>query len=212
MSATWDTIKVGQFQRLYDLEAKKWGDDTTELDREIARIAILTDRSEDEVGDMSVDEFADVRREMSSLSEPPPSDRLVGEFRIGRSRFRINTDARTINAGQYNEAVHFLRGGEDAITRNLHFIMATLVVEERRRWFRWRRVERPHAERAEMMKDAPFIVCYHAALFFCRVYEELFGSLRTYFLKEMMKEGKTLEEAETAYMASWTLMRGSITP
>jgi hypothetical protein len=208
----WNKLTIRQFQELYDLERKKWPDGATEFEKDMARVAVMNGLTLEAVEDMDVQTFQDLRHEIAALDALPAADKLVGSFRLVGSRFRINTDARRINAGQYNEAVHFIGQGEGAITENLHLIMATLVVEEKRALWRWHKVDRDHAERAEILKDAPFIVCYHAALFFCRVYETLFLNLRDYFLREMSKDGTTMEEAERAYTALLLLTRGNITP
>ena len=208
----WNELTIRQFQELYSLEKKKWPDGATEFEKDMARVAVMYGLTMDQVEDMDVEAFRDMRHGIAALDALPPTDKIVGSFRLGGSRFRIITDARRINAGQYNEAVHFVGQGEGAITENLHLIMATLVVEEKRKWWRWHKVDRDHAERAEILKDAPFIVCYHAALFFCRVYGTLFQNLRDFFLKEMSLEGIAKEEAERAYTVLSLLTGGNTTP
>ncbi|HVX50489.1 MAG TPA: hypothetical protein VHB48_10035 [Chitinophagaceae bacterium] len=204
---SWQNITVQQFQDVYRLSEDKNLDDMQRLEKVIA---ILYDKTEKQVGEMTIKEFTAHANQCAFIMQ---SQNIPGKpvkyIRCGKHRYGIQYNPAKLRHRQYVEILHF---GDKPI-ENMHLIMASLVQPVKFR-FLWRHNRaNMHSRIAQDMLDAPVVHVYHAAVFFCKLYVSLIAAIKDYLVAEMMKENKiTKEQAEKLVDISRNAMAGFIQP
>lgn len=202
----WQDITIKQFQDLAKIE-KKGGQD---LDIKIEKVAYLEGKTMDEMDALSLGQLQELLKKYAPLFDDISTDKLLTKWTYKGVTYKLITDIRDINAGEYNELVHFSQGGD--VVQSLHLLMATLVKPMKRKWAKWVEVKKDHAKVAEAMLNAPFYLSLKSAVFFCKLYMDSLRSTKPYFLRQLKTLGRTPEQAEMEYMALLTTLDGFITP
>jgi hypothetical protein len=202
----WKAITIRQFQELAQIE-KSAGDD---FDIKVAKVAHLEGKTLADMDQLSIGQLNDLFRKYADLFNEVAPDKTMREWYKDGIKYKLIADIRDINAGQYNELIHFSKGGD--IVGNLHRLMATLVMPLERKYFRWVPTKKDHAKVSDIMLDAPFHLCLKSAVFFCKVFMESLKNLSPFLAQELMKEGMTRLEALEAMEGLCSLMDGILTP
>jgi len=204
---SWQNITVQQFQDVYRLSENKTLDDMQRLEK---IIAILFDKTEKQVEEMTVAQFTDCAKQCAFIME---MEKIPGKpvkyIRCGKRRYGIQYNPAKLRHRQYVEILHF---GNKPI-ENMHLIMASLVQPVKFGF--WKKNEAPmHNQIAQDILDAPVIHVYHAAVFFCKLYVNLITAIKDYLVAEMMEQNKTVsrEQAEKLVDISRNAMAGFIQP
>jgi hypothetical protein len=159
---------------------------------------------------LSIGQLNDLFRKYADLFNEVAPDKTMREWYKDGIKYKLISDIRDINAGQYNELIHFSKGGD--IVGNLHRLMATLVMPMERKYFRWVAIKKDHAKVSELMLDAPFHLCLKSAVFFCKVFTTSLKNLTPFLADQLMKEGMTKSEALEAMEGLCSLMDGILMP
>jgi len=203
----WQNITVQQFQDVYRLTEDKTLDDMQRLEKVIA---ILFDKTERQVEELTVEEFTDCAKQCAFIMQVEQiPGKPVKYIRCGTRRYGIQYNPAKLRHRQYVEILHF---GDKPID-NMHLIMASLVQPVKLGF--WRKNEAvDHAQIAQDMLDSPVIHVYHAAVFFCKLYVNLIAAIKDYLVVEMMEKNSTItkEEAERLVDISRNAMAGFIQP
>jgi hypothetical protein len=202
----WKAITIRQFQELAQIE-KSAGDD---FDIKVAKVAHLEGKTLADMDQLSIGQLNDLFRKYADLFNEVAPDKTMREWYKDGVKYKLISDIRDINAGQYNELIHFSKGGD--IVGNLHRLMATLVMPMERKYFRWVPMKKDHAKVSELMLDAPFHLCLKSAVFFCKVYTASLKNLTPFLAEQLMKEGMTRLEALEAMEGLCSLMDGILMP
>ena len=202
----WKAITIRQFQELAQIE-KSAGDD---FDIKVAKVAHLEGKTLADMDQLSIGQLNDLFRKYADLFNEVAPDKTMREWFKDGIKYKLISDIRDINAGQYNELIHFSKGGD--IVGNLHRLMATLVMPLERKYFRWVPMKKDHAKVSDIMLDAPFHLCLKSAVFFCKVYTASLKSLTPFLAEQLMKEGMTRLEALEAMEGLCSLMDGILMP
>jgi hypothetical protein len=202
----WKAITIRQFQELAQIE-KSAADD---FDIKVAKVAHLEGKTLADMDQLSIGQLNDLFRKYADLFNDVAPDKTMREWYKDGIKYKLISDIRDINAGQYNELIHFSKGGD--IVGNLHRLMATLVMPMERKYFRWVPMKKDHAKVSELMLDAPFHLCLKSAVFFCKVYRASLKNLTPFLAEQLMKEGMTRLEALEAMEGLCSLMDGILTP
>jgi hypothetical protein len=202
----WKAITIRQFQELAQIE-KSAGDD---FDIKVAKVAHLEGKTLADMDQLSIGQLNDLFRKYADLFNEVAPDKTMREWFKDGIKYKLISDIRDINAGQYNELIHFSKGGD--IVGNLHRLMATLVMPMERKYFRWVPMKKDHAKVSELMLDAPFHLCLKSAVFFCKVYMASLKNLTPFLAEQLMKEGMKKSEALEAMEGLCNLMDGILMP
>jgi hypothetical protein len=202
----WKAITIRQFQELAQIE-KSAADD---FDIKVAKVAHLEGKTLADMDQLSIGQLNELFRKYADLFNEVAPDKTMREWYKDGIKYKLIADIRDINAGQYNELIHFSKGGD--IVGNLHRLMATLVMPLERKYFRWVPMKKDHAKVSDIMLDAPFHLCLKSAVFFCKVYTASLKSLTPFLAEQLMKEGMTRLEALEAMEGLCSLMDGILMP
>src|SRR5688572_14215619 len=185
---SWQTLTVGQFLDLYRLSITPDLEDMTRLER---AVAILYDKTEREVEEMTMGEFTSLSQKAAGFITDKIPGKPVKTIQIGRQRYRIIYDPTKLKHRQYVELVHF---GEKPV-ENMHLIMASIVQPVT--WYGRRLPNNAddHPALASAMLQARVVDVYHAAVFFCKLYVNLIKAIRASLVLEMTQKGMTKEQA-----------------
>ena len=183
------TIKT--FQELHYIAT---GADS-DFDKSVKMVACLTGITPDKVDAMPMRKFNYYCRQIAKKFEVIGSKMQKGKPRswvFVRGRFyRLQYDARKINAGKYVEALTF----NSDVVQNLHKIMATIAVPVN---WRGKVVERDHDLIAADMERLDFEVAYQCAVFFYLLYRTSIAVSLPYLVQQAAKQGASREMAEKA--------------
>ena len=183
------TIKT--FQELHYIAT---GEDS-DFDKSVKMVACLTGITPDKVDAMPMRKFNYYCRQIAKKFEV-----IAGKMHKGKPRnwvfvrgrlYRLQYDARKINAGKYVEALTF----NNDVVQNLHKIMATIAVPVN---WRGKVVQRNHDLIAADMEHLDFEVAYQCAVFFYLLYRVSMKVSLPYLVQQAVRQGADRQMTERA--------------
>jgi hypothetical protein len=175
---TWKDINVFQWQQLYDLQSNV--ESMSEQEMSIKTIAILTNKTEQQIQDMSEKQFLKIAHKIKFLQKQFDVKHVDYIYANGK-RFKCQYDVKRMPAGRYIETKHFAA----SFTENLHRLAATMVIPQKRNWLGiW--VDQPydpssHEEYANDMLTAPITDVLGSVVFFLSSVQALDKSFKGLF-------------------------------
>jgi hypothetical protein len=168
--------------------------DWTELDAEVHRLCIVTGLTEHQIDSLPISALKELRKELEFLNESIEGN-PVDYIEINKKRYRINYNIKNMPAARYIESKVF---SKDTLA-NLHKIAASMVIPQRKNWFRkWvddKYDASKHEEYSADMQEAKFVDVYHSLVFFYQVYKNWIEVSQDYMIAEMTKAGMKQTEA-----------------
>ena len=140
-------------------------DDLSDLDKLVKVISILTGYHEDFIDSWSIDKL----NEYKHLFEFDFKKEARKRVKVNGRYYRFNWEVNKLKAARYIEAKTFVG---DGLFQNLHKIMASCVVPERKIGFLYfdkKYNAADHDKYATDLLDAPFPFVYNACVFFCQL-------------------------------------------
>lgn len=202
---TWKDINVFQWQQLYDLQSNV--ESMSEQEMSIKTIAILTNKTEQQIQDMSEKQFLKIAHKIKFLQKQFDVKHVDYIYANGK-RFKCQYDVKRMPAGRYIETKHFAA----SFTENLHRLAATMVIPQKRNWLGiW--VDQPydpssHEEYANDMLTAPITHVLGSVVFFCQVYRHWIKVSKDFLILEMMRMKMSKLQAEIVYQALCSVLDG----
>ena len=185
----WSEISVGDFIALTEIQKNNY---ETPLDMELDTIALLTNRTLEEVQLMNIIEL---KKEMANLHfmDTLPAEKLKPCFYMKGKMYDLNLDITKLNGGQVIDLQHFInKGGDNPITQ-AHNIIACLI--SRRKWLliKGKYQSTLHAEIAELVhQNLSMDIAYPYLLFFSKVGANFFPIINDYLELEINRLKKKL--------------------
>jgi len=182
---SWHGISIGTFQQLHKLTEPTF-------ENQIATLAILTDKSIDEIEELSIKEITAAIKKLGWMSQLPTA-KDCKKFRHGLTTYKFVASQHELAAHQFI-AVQDLFGQQDKWVDNLHKIMAALAVKYK--WFRKSEIKPTEFEGvADLFRERMSIAnAYGYALFFSLCLPELLETTRVYLEQEVAKLKKIAAE------------------
>ena len=202
-------ITIFKFQQLYAISQME----IDELDKSILLVQTLLDKSQFEVETMKVKKFnkvcAEINKSFEIFNKKLESDKPKQIVKVNGRWYFLNYEItkKPMNAGRYVEVASF----SNDIIGNLHKILASMANPMELTWkgLKLKKYDATeHEEIANDMLHLDFSVAYHAAVFFCKVFNESIKAL--VHSLELPKEKK--EEANLILQNLTAAMGGFITP
>lgn len=164
---------IGQIQEVHSLG------DLGNLDKKIEALAILTNRTIDQVEEMSMDSILE---EFKTLNFIPSKTEPKFVFKHLGKKYKLLTNPLDLKAHQWIELQEIYNGD---IIESLNKIMALLSVESS--LFNKKRDigKKEFDKRCEDFLSLDFAIAYNYALFFSRVYPELLKATLSYLKTEV---------------------------
>ena len=180
----WNQITVRQYQDMLPIIENE---SFTDLDKLVKVICVLTGKSEDEVDSWPLEKVNEYKHffEFDFKKEARKRIKVNGRY------YRLNWQIEKLPAARYIEAKTFTG---DGMFKNLHRLMASCVIPQRRIGFLYfdkKYNAADHEKYATDLLDAPFPFVYNACVFFCSV---LMGSIKdilSYSGKELQQKMKS---------------------
>lgn len=187
----WNKLTIQQAQEIDRIRQL----DAPPLHIEVELIATINNLSIDEVDSMEWGKYTELRKTLDFFQELP-SGKPIEFVMIGKKRYRFIYDIRQMPFARYIEGKTF----SVSFMQNLHKLAASMSIPQRKTWYgKWvdqKYNAAKHSEYAEDLLQAPFEAVYSSAVFFYHLYRLWIESSKVYLIKEQMKTGKTMEEAE----------------
>ncbi len=155
----WNKITVRQYQDLLPIITDE---NLTDLDKLVKAISLITGKSEDVIDSWPIDSL----NEYKYLFEFDFKKEAKKRVKVNGRYYRFNWQVNKLKAARYIEAKTFVQGG---LFQNLHKIMASCVIPERRimgLYFDKKYNAADHDKYATDLLDAPFPFVYNACVFF----------------------------------------------
>lgn len=189
-------LTVGQYQQLYAIAKDE---DTDELEKSLQSVAILTDKTIEQVEDMPLNEFNQLNRKIvAAINSLRLNTFPISFLKANGKLYQVNYKIGTLRAGQNTEVQGWLRA-KDWID-NMDKILASIVVPVKR--YLWvklpqRNRSQDHEKVCEDMQAVDFSEAYGCVVFFCKLFAGSMQGIRPYLEREMLKAGKTSHESKT---------------
>ena len=202
-------ITILKFQQLFAISQMEMD----ELDKSILLVQTLLDKSQFEVETMKVKKFnkvcAEINKSFEIFNKKLESDKPKQIVKVNGRWYFLNYEItkKPMNAGRYVEVASF----SNDIIGNLHKILASMAnpMEWTLKGLKVKKYDATeHEEIANDMLHLDFSVAYHAAVFFCALFNESIKALLHSL--ELPKEKK--EEANQIVQNLTKVMVGSTTP
>lgn len=152
----WRKISVEQYQQIQKINASPLED----MDKTIQIIMVLFDLSEQGVDELPVKKFQDLTLQLAQTFSAPLKQAIPKKsIRAGKTKYRLQYEARKITYGQWTDVHHFSEGN---IIENLHHLAA--IIAKPAGLFK---SKASHEKIAEDFLHANFMDTYNAVVFFC---------------------------------------------
>lgn len=205
-------ITIFKFQQLYAISQMEMD----ELDKSILLVQTLLDKSQFEVETMKVKKFnkicEQINKSFEIFNEKLQEDKPKQIVKVNGKWYFLNYEItkKPMNAGRYVEVASF----SNDIVGNLHKILASMANPMEWSWkgLRLKKYDATeHEQIANDMLNLDFSVAYHAAVFFCKVFNEsikaLVNSLE--LPKEKKEEANQILQNLTEAMGGYSMPKWS---
>lgn len=155
-------VTIRQFQHINRIKSCNH----TKLKEEMLIIAALNDMSEQEVSDLTIPEYNDLKKTLSYLDFNPP-EKLIPTFEYKGTTYNVDTIFKV--AGQFMD---FSELSKDPVN-NLHYILALFAYEGENYTHKVK-------ERGDLFLDVDYRIAYSVSFFFSRFFRESLESIVTY--------------------------------
>lgn len=194
---TWKDITVFQWQQLTDLRTKL--DQLDEVDLTVKAAAIVTNKTEKQIQDMTLLESKQLSSKLTFLNTEIPIKR-VDYIEANGNRYKVNYDVRRMDAARYIEAKHFASD----FAGNIHRIAACMVTPMKRTMFGFEPLPfdaTRHEDYANDLLTANIADVMGSTVFFYHVFKTWTKVFQDYLKQQMMKMGMTKFQSEVMYQA-----------
>jgi hypothetical protein len=160
-------------------------------------LSVLSGVHIDEIEAIPHNERINQYSRMTWLAQYPAKKPKGLRFKLGGVTYRIVSNPATLSAGEY---ATIQKIAADGLIENLHLIIACLMIEQRRGWFRWHDVRHDKTTAAEkfsaraklVREQMPVSRAYPYALFFSALLPKLLETSLTFFQKQEKKLRKQI--------------------
>jgi hypothetical protein len=190
----WNNITIEEYQHIYGIIIDE---SLTDLDKEVKLIALVHQLTEEEVDNLTFENFKKMKESLEFLHNGKIEGKLKNRIKVNGNEYQLSLDAFKITYGQYVDLTSFM-SGDGGLIGNLHLVLASLAMPVRRNWIGVRLLgaygSKPHNEVAEDMLKANFADCHHACVFFCKLITDLTKVTLSYSIKEILRERRATKK------------------
>lgn len=162
-----------------------------EIDIQSQMLAVLNDCTVDEILDLKLDEYHKLVGQMSFLmEEPKPIKKVPNEVSIGKNKYEVIKDARSMTAGQFIDYQNYIKD-INTTEKNLPLLMTCFLIPKGKKYGDY-----DFVEVADDMRQLPIEMVLGLAGFFFRKSQKLISNTLTYLdwtVKRMSKKEKNKE-------------------
>jgi hypothetical protein len=156
----WHKITVEQYQQIARVQAEPLED----MDKLIAVIGIIYDKTESQVNDLPVPLFHRLTAEVNELFSKGLQTNIPGKYiKANGHKYRMIYKAAKITYGQWTEIMHFLNGD---LIQNLHLLAASIAGPVKYGITHKNNSDQHEAVATDFLQ-ANFAQTYNAVVFFC---------------------------------------------
>lgn len=191
MPTGWNKITVGNFIQLIQIQSAKYEHG---IDMDINTIALLTERTIDEVNDMNLIEL---KKEVAKLRfmEVLPKEKIQSAFYLKGQMYDVVLDMTKLTGAQVVDIQHFFEKGKDNPITQSHNLLACLC--RRRNWMLL--PGKYDGKRQSEVAEDIFLhltmdIAYPILLFFSKVGAVLLPDIQNYLIFRVEKMRKRVEE------------------
>jgi len=190
----WNTITIEDYQLIYGIINDA---NMNDFEKEVKLISIINEISEDELDNMPLDKFKDLKPSLDFLHKGTIEGKLQKYVKVNDTKYVMSLDAFKLTYGQYVDITTFL-AGENAMVENLHLIMASLSMPVKTNWYGKESVmpygSVEHSKVSSDMLKSNFANCYHTSVFFLKLISALIKAIGVYSVKEVLKSKRVTKE------------------
>lgn len=121
MINSYNKLTLGKFQELQEID---W-QNMTDIDTQVAMIAILNDMSENEVLELPIKEYSKLAAQTAFLNDKPQvKNRVPNKIKMGDNEYVLIKEIQDMTAGQYIDYQQYLSMGE----KYLPYILSCFLI------------------------------------------------------------------------------------
>lgn len=199
----WSDINVFQYQQIVKLIDGRVNEETTPK-----LVAICFNLTDNQVGDMSLEEYNQKVKELAFISEEITGD-AKPFIKANGKMYQVVYDVRKIPAARYIETKTFQKD----FIGNLHKVFASMVIPMKKSLFGYKSTKYDsmnHEDYANDILYASIQDVYPSVVFFYHVYRNWMEVSKGYLIQEMEK--KQVPQAKKVVAGLMKSMDGNIAP
>jgi len=200
LPTSWDGITVGKFQELYPVLES----DGRLVERVPAMISVLSGIPLEDVKKISLNDYKTIAKSLKFLDELETLKTIKDQFKIGKTKYAIDTDINNMSGAQYMDFMHFLnecKGESTLVMRNLHNLLSCVIIEKKRKGFKWVKGEYDGStieERRKAIREhMPISLAFPIAVFFWNLWEQSMRDIADYGSNKTRKANEIIKEVGT---------------
>lgn len=190
----WNNITIEDYQFIYGIIID---DNLTDFDKEVKLVAFINGLSEEEVDNLSIEKFKDLKGTMNFLHDGKIEGKVQSIIKANGREYALSLDAFKITYGQYVDLTSFM-SADGGLFGNLHSVMASIARPVKKTWYGAKVVEkygsRDYNEVSGDMLQANFSDCYNTCVFFCKLMSDLIKNTIRYSVKDLLRTKKVTKE------------------
>lgn len=189
-SKSWNEVNLAQLHEL-DLLRQRTDLDAEEIMNQI--LSVLSNEHIEKIEELPHNERIAAYRKLTFLNEYPSKKPKRKRFKLGGKWYRIVTNPAEVSAGEY--ATLQVVAADGKFIQNMPQVIACLMIEQERKWFRWKDVRYDKSRSAQefqrkaqlVSQKMPVGQAYPYALFFSNLLPELLKASLTFFQQQEKK-------------------------
>lgn len=191
MPTNWNQITVGNFIHLCEIQAAKY---EHAIDMDINIIALLTERTIDEVNEMNL---LELKKEVGKLKfmEKLPKEKIQSAFYVKGQMYDVCLDMTKLTGAQVVDIQHFFEKGKENPITQAHNLLACLC--RKRKWLLLpgKYDGKGHSEVASaIFLNLTMDIAYPILLFFSKVGNSLLPDIQNYLILRVAKMRQQIEK------------------
>jgi len=187
---SWNEVNLAQLHEL-DLLRQRTDLDAEEIMNQI--LSVLSNEHIEKIEELPHNERIAAYRKLTFLNEYPSKKPKRKRFKLGGKWYRIVTNPAEVSAGEY--ATLQVVAADGKFIQNMPQVIACLMIEQQRKWFRWKDVRYDKSRSAQEFQRKAALVsqkmpvgqAYPSALFFSNLLPELLKVSLTFFQQQEKK-------------------------
>lgn len=195
---SWDELTIGQYIELRPVLNANFDNPITEI---IHLLAVLLQQPTQEVCKMTVDDYLNVRNDLSFIWETELPREIQRRFKVNGKWYEVVTNARQLNGGQYISLVTKLKdtnGNPDATIDMLHQILTSISIPVSKGKLGWNKLEIEPTYYQDTAKEfydhLPMSIAYPIGVFFYNLSQSLMTAIQDYSNKKLTEAEKIKKE------------------
>jgi hypothetical protein len=191
----WKKVTLSHYQQIYPILKS----DAEEWEKGIQIVGLLNDLTETQVDNLAANEYHKLRDAASFIFSEVPKGSLPKYIKGKKGKYKVVYDIEQMPFARYAEIKHFIGHDEDNFIKNLHSLLASMVIPMKRVlgiWVEGKYDAKLHPAYADDLLYAKFSDAYYVSVFFYHLYRNWIAASQDY-LENLFQQTMTQSQSQS---------------